>query len=833
MTTVAQRSFSGGEVTPSLYARTDIAKYSTSLRTCRNMMVMRHGGSANRPGTKFVIETKDSSKTSRLIPFIFNATQTYVLEFGDAYMRVHRNGANVTVSGVSAWADATGYVAGDLVSYSGVNYYCILAHTSNQANDRPSDGTNYLDYWYALTGTIFEIPTPYAEADISTLQYKQSADVITLDHPSYDPRELARTADTGWTLSVASFVPGVTTPTTVAVSGTGGANTYVYHVTAVDPETYEESLAGTKSQAALTDPSSNDHTITWDAVSGVNEYNVYLESNGVAGFLGVAGTNSYVNSADTGDNTDTPPIARNPFSGADNRPATGSYFQQRNIHAGPNNSPETVEMSRSSNFNNFTRSTPGQDDDAITFSIAMGGQVNRVKHLIILGKLIILTSGGEIVAKGDSDGVILPGEINLEQISYYGSGDVAPLLIGSTALFLQARSTLVRDLVNDAIEGLSSDDLTIFSAHLFDGYTITDWAYQQIPHSVVWAVRSDGKLLGFTYVRKQQVFAWHRHDTGASGEFESVVTVPEGTEDAVYFIVKRTIDGSTVRYVERMESRFINDIEDLILMDSALSYDGTHTGATTMTLSGGTDWLYSETLTLTASAAFFSVGDVGNEIHLTGSDGTLIRCEITAYTSTTIVSVKPHKTVPATMQAIAATSWGKAVDTFAGLGHLEGENVSVFADGFVVASPNNSAYTTVTVSSSKVTLAKPRVIVHIGIPITSDIETLDIDTVQGETLVDKKKLITNINMHVENTRGVFAGSEPPTDDTVDPLGGLYEFKARVSEDVDSPIDLKTDVIEIPIQADWSQGGRVFVRQVDPVPMKILSIVPSGFIPFGS
>ena len=86
-------------------------------------------------------------------------------------------------------------------------------------------------------------------------------------------------------------------------------------------------------------------------------------------------------------------------------------------------------------------------------------------------------------------------------------------------------------------------------------------------------------------------------------------------------------------------------------------------------------------------------------------------------------------------------------------------------------------------------------------------------------------------MHVEETRGVWAGSKPPDDDTVDPLEGLFEFKLRDAESSDDPTDLKTEVIDIGIQTDWSQGGRVFIRQVDPVPMTILSIVPSGFIPF--
>ena len=141
---------------------------------------------------KFIQETKDSTKTSRLIPFIFNDDQTYALEFGDQYMRVYKNGAAVTVGTLTAWADATAYVIGDLRSNGGTNYYCIQSHTSNAANDEPGSGSNWTDFWHALTGSIFEIPTPFLEADLSTIQYKQSADVVTLDHPSYDTREIVK-----------------------------------------------------------------------------------------------------------------------------------------------------------------------------------------------------------------------------------------------------------------------------------------------------------------------------------------------------------------------------------------------------------------------------------------------------------------------------------------------------------------------------------------------------------------------------------------------------------------------------------------------------------------
>lgn len=817
MTAIAQRSFTGGELAPSLYGRVDTVKYATGLRTCRNFMVMRSGGVANRPGTEYICEVKDSSKRVKLVPFVFNADQTYMLEFGNLYMRVIHNGAQVTVSGVTAWSSATAYVVGDLASRLGVNYYCILAHT----NQQPPNAT----YWYPLTGSIYEIPTTYVEADLADIHFIQSADVITLLHKSYPPRELARTGHTAWTLSNISFAPEQAAPTSPSNSGAAGSTTE-WVITAIAQETFEESLQSSSTGSSATPSSGSPITVSWSAASGALEYNVYKKKNGIYGFIGTAGGTSFIDNGIDADTTDTPPTARNPFGSSGNYPATGTYVQQRLGLANTTNDPEKIWLGRSANFKNFTVSSPTQDDDAITFNLS-GRQVNAVQHLIDIGKLLIFTTGGEWSAEGDAAGTLLPGEINPKQNSYWGSNNIQPVLIGSTALYVQARGSIVRDIVNDLIEGYKSSDLTIFASHLFDGFSIMNWAFQQIPHSIVWAVRDDGALNGLTYVREHQVYAWHRHDT--DGEYENIAVIPESNEDAPYYVVNRTINGSTKRYIERQYTRQIDDIVDAVFVDCALSYDGRNTTATTMTLSGS-GWTHATTLTLTASASFFTAGDVGNEIHLTGSDGTMIRCEITAYTSVTVVTVRPHKDVPVTMQATPISTWSRAVDELSGLDHLEGKEVAVFADGFVVASPNNESYDVLTVTSGAITLDRPYSVIHVGLPYTCDLETLDIDTVNGETLSDKKKLVNKVTAMVEDSRGGFFGSRPPTDDSDDPLEGLYELKSRDEEGYDDPVALKTGNIDINIESGWNSNGRVFIRQVDPLPLTILSIVPTGLIP---
>ncbi len=238
MANVVQRSFAGGEIAPALWARTDQVKYATGLRTCRNVVVMRHGGVANRPGTAFVGATKYPTRPVRLARFAFNAEQTYLLEFGHLYLRFYRNGGRIVVSNVPAWATGQAYAVGDLRANGGVNYYCTAAHTSTAATE-PGVGANWQGSWYALSGAVYEIPTPYDAADLAALQFVQSADVITIVHPSYAPRELVRQDHTRWLLTVIPFGPTIGSVTGLALSGGGTGPTTYWAVTAIDAETGE------------------------------------------------------------------------------------------------------------------------------------------------------------------------------------------------------------------------------------------------------------------------------------------------------------------------------------------------------------------------------------------------------------------------------------------------------------------------------------------------------------------------------------------------------------------------------------------------------------------
>lgn len=809
MASLIQRSFAAGEIAPALLGRADQVKFQTGLYTCRNFIVMRHGGTTNRTGSQFISEVKDSSKRTYFRKFIFNDEQTYTIEVGDQYMRFYRNAARIVVSGVSAWSSGETYAVGDLVVRSSVNYYCVQAHT----NQSPPNS----DFWYALTGSIYEIPTPYLTADISGLQVSQSGDVITITHKSYAPRELRRTGHTAWTLVTISTAPTIGTPTGLsAVAGTGGTLQYSYVVTAVADGNYEESLRSNIATIACDTPTpSLPNELSWTAIAGAVEYNVYLDKdgNGVYGFIGIAGSNTFNDIGFQPDFSVTPPVARILFTVANEYPATSGFYQQRKLYARTNNDPETVEASRTGNFRNYTISSPIQDDDAIRFTLA-GREVNEVRHLLEIGNLWIFTSRGEWIVEGDADGVLRPTAINPHQKSYYGSSTIPPVIIGSSAIYVQARAKIIRDLQYDiATDGYQGRDLTVFSPHLFDKYTILDIDYAQIPHSIVWVVRSDGVLLGMTYLREHEIYGWHRHDT--DGLFEAVSVVPEGNEDAVYVIVKRTINGVTKRYVERFASRLVTDVRvDALFLDSYLSYDGRNVGATTMTLSGA-GWTINGLITVTASASTFVSGDVGNAVEAWVPGVDLIRIVISEYVSGTVVRGYPSKTVPVSCRSTALVNWSRAVDAVAGLDHLEGKTVSILADGNV--HPQRE------VTAGSVTLDRPYSVIHVGLPIEADFETLDLDLV-GSEIRNKAKQINAVDLLVESSRGIHAG--PDADN-------LTEYKPESLENYgnneDETLVPVTDVIEMSITGTWEKRGRIFVRQSDPLPLTILSIIPSGNI----
>lgn len=761
------RSFSGGEVTPELFGRIDNVKYATGLATCRNFIPLPHGPAINRPGFAYVREVKDSTKQTRLLPFVYSATQTIVIEIGEGYFRFHTQGGTLLSGGVP-----------------------------------------------------YEVANSYLAADLFGIKFVQSADVLTLVHPSYPPAELRRISSTNWNYTIIPFgtsVPapvsasaspklktgttailaaqgyvvtavaadgsqsvasppatgasytasGVTVGSTVSVSissvtshGTftngdpisisgatpaqlnanwiidnvvmtgGGPHTFTFNLRTpagglVDGSAWGAYVGGAVIQQYgavnnLFDTGAY-NTLRWSAVAGAVRYNVYKYSNGLYGYCGQTTQCLFVDDNIAADLTRTPPANNNPFAGADSYPSAVSYFEQRRVFAGTNNAPQFMWLTRSGTESDLNSSIPTRDDDAISFRIA-SREGSSILHIVPLSSMIILTSSTEYRVASVNTDALTPSSISVKPQSYIGANGVTPIVANNNLVYCAARGGRVRELAyNWQASGFTTNDLSRYNPALFDGYNIVDMACQKSPYSVVWAVSTSGNLLSLTYVPEEEVAGWARHDT--DGVFESVTVVAEGAEDAVYCIIRRTVGGVSRRYIERMAAVYFGDLPNAFFVDAGVSYSG----APLTTISSG-------------------------------------------------------------------------------ISHLEGKTVSILADGAV--HPQR------VVSGGSITLEQAASTIQIGLPITADLVPLPtaIDTeayAQG-----RAKAVNRVWLRLYHSSGVLAG--PSADE-------LTRYKQRTTEPYGSPPAMVTGEIEIVLDAAWGDSGQTFIRQSDPLPLTLVSM----------
>ena len=770
-----QPSFAAGELAPNLWARVDLAKYHIGAKTLRNFFVLPGGGASNRPGTAYVGRCKDQTNPVRLLPFQFNTLQTYILEFGQYYMRVITNGGyvletaytiasaggNTNTAFVNTTA-TTNFSVGDWVFVSGSAFAainsvaCGVALVSSVSGSLIGltnlDGGSLNVNGSGAGGTIarfYTLTTPYLGSDLATLKFVQSADTMTLTHPSYAPRDLTRTGNAAWTLTTITFQPSINPPGSVTYTNAGGmANNWTtqYVVTSCSTSTGEESLPSSVLQATMTNQLNQNNTninnLSWSSIGNANYYRVYRSvmlnqgtttypSSQMYGYIGQTSNTNFSDANFSPDFTQSPPSGTNPFASSNN-PGVVTYFQNRKVYAGSNSYPTTLWMSQPSAFKDMNTSNPTQDSDAITATIT-NKQVNAIKHLVSVNELLALTSGGSFKISGGQGAAITPSTLTVTPQAYNGCSDVPPIVVGNDILYVQAKGSRVRDLsYNFYADVFTGSDMTIMAPHLFYAHQILEWAYAEEPFNLIWAVRDDGIMLGFTYLKEQDVYAWTRHDT--NGLFKSVASVSEGTEDAVYTIVQRTIpginSGNPVKYVERMASRNfmtsgVTDITKAWFVDCGVQYSGT---------------------------------------------------------ATTTVTLAPH---------------------------LNGATVTILGDGNVF--PNQ------TVVNGAVTLPNACSVITIGLPYVSQLQTLNLDyNDNGGSVQGKRKKVSAVTVRMENCRGLKVGHNFTT---------MTQIKERSTQIYGSPVPMTTGDERVVLDPLWETSGSVCIQQDNPLPATVLAVIP--------
>lgn len=567
----------------------------------------------------------------------------------------------------------------------------------------------------------------------------------------------------------------------------------------------------------------------------------------------------------------TPPLDQGLFRSAGDYPGVVCYYQQRKMFANSENNPATVWGSQPGRYRNFTIHFPLIASDALSFTLVGNNEVNPILGMVDLRRLLLFTAAGQWQVIGNVSGALTATDPpNATQTSTNGSTSLRPLVVSASAVYAMSQCSMVRDLIFDfTSDNYSGVELSVDSSHLIDGHTLIDWAFEKAPRSIIWAVRDDGQVLALTYVREQQVVAWSHHDwvgqvipQGAGqpmlsvvGSVESLAAIPEGEEGnartVVYLVVNRLLGRSTsVRYIERLSARNFTDVRFVNFMDGSLTYDGTNSDSSkVMFFTGGTVYDSTEHLTLNCSSAFFTSAMVGDAIFVyTTVPGTgrqqLVKFSIDTYVSATQVqgiayNVPVGTALPAQLRTggTGSISWARAVKRVGGFWHLIGNAVSILGDGNVVANPFNPKYPTIyTVApDGTISLDNWYAVVTAGLPITCDLATLDIDTPQSESLMGKRMIVTSVSAYVRQTRGLlFGAAEPPADaygssDTSQQ--NLEVLRPKSGDAPDAPGELLTDPFTIPIPGSWSKGGRIFIRQTDPLPATVLAIAANGNFPF--
>ena len=838
-------NFTGGELSPRLDGRTDLTKYTSGCSTLENLVVYPHGSAARRPGSTYVAEVANSNNKTRLIPFEFSTTQTYMLEFSNLKMRVYKDSGAVlegdkTITGITqanpavVTASSHGYSDGDEVLISGVvgmtevngKRFLVADKTTNTFELQDKDGvdinsTSFTAYSSGgVSNKVFELTTPYTTAQLFDLKFAQSADVMYITHPAHEVEKLSRTGHTSWTLTDVDFTKGPmqdanTTDTTLnpgqSAVGTGIA-------------------------------------LVASAVTGVNSGSGFLStdvgrfvflSGGYAKITGVTDTTNatitIITALDSASATANWQLGA--FSDTTGHPSCVTFFEQRLVFAGTTNQPQTIFFSRSGDYENMDANIGGTvaDDDAIIYTIA-SNQVNAIRFMTATRTLIIGTAGGEFtVSGGGTDSAITPTNILIKKQSNHGSANVDAIAVGNATLFLQRAKRKIRELAyNFDVDGYIAPDMTILAEHISEG-GLTQIAYQQEPNQIVYAVRSDGELVGLTYQREQQVTAWHRHIFG--GRFgNATVTVTDfanianGTR-----IVLTKADGTTTTFTSATSAtsgkfhttssnnQTATNLKTLIDADSDF----------TATVSSN---VVTITETLPLSTGFLTITSLDDATRLTRTNEGKAVCESVAVIPTDDTEYQVYVIVKRTINGAtrrfveilnvfdfdetdntsfnfldSALSYsGSAVTTISGLDHLEGQTVSILANG--------ATHPDKTVSSGSITLDRSSTDVKVGLAYTSLLQTMRLNAgSQNGTSQGKTKRIYDITVRMFETIGVEVGPD---------LSNMERIPFRSSADLmDEGIPPFTGDKEVEFRGNYETDGFIFVRQTQPLPFTILSLYP--------
>jgi hypothetical protein len=784
---VIQTSFSGGEFGPSLFGRTDIAQYANACEIVENFIPRSYGPAISRPGLTYIATVSNSTLRTRLIKFVFNKTDAYVIEMGKRYFRFYTNGAVVVTTGT----------------------------------------------------TPFTLTHVYEDTEIFDVQFTQLNDVIWMTHPDHPPQKLIRRSAASWTIADAPIVGGpFLDENTPALTSSNVSAATITITASATTGTVNITVSPTNSSLFTVSSSTLGHHGAYWMIGGLAQTNATtgLQEIGYVRITYV--TNSYTATATVIKNlkatTATTVWAEGAFSSVRGYPSRVSFHERRLFYARTDYEPQKEWGSKIFEYDNFGLDTEA-DDDGLNLPLA-SNESNEIQWLASGKSLLSGTFGGVFVTNSGSTEPITPDNASASEEVGFGSTAIVPRKIGNFLYFVQRFGRKLREMFfNFDTDTYKAVDRTILSPHIL-GDGVIDMDVQQNPESILYCVLTSGTLATMTREVDQEVTAWARQTT--NGTFSSIAIIPSQTSlyEEVWVIVERWINGTQKRYIEMFDSIDPPDRQDMCnYLDSSLLYNAfttTSSGTLTISLSGT-----GGTVTVTSSGPVFVAGDVGQRIRAIDADGNIIgEGSITSLTSSTVVNIAVSYNFTST--SVAINRWGISVDTISGLDHLTGEEVNVLADG-------GTDYPVKTVSSGTITLANDYFVVRAGLAYDQILKTLpkEAGSVRG-TAQGKKQRINEVAFKVNRShKGFKVGGSEDELDVVSYIESTTEeilytgtipnsdfILQRVafrdpSTPLGTPEVLFTGVIaNVSFADDYQYGSQMYIKNEDPLPIEFLSIM---------
>jgi len=820
-----QTNFTAGELTPKLAGQVDFKKYNNGVEIMENMTVFPQGGTSRRFGSRFVGEVKNSANATRLIPFEFNVTQSYILEFGNLYIRFYKDNGQIveaskTISGLTAaspgvvTATSHGYSNGDhvwinsVVGMTEVNgrRFTVASATTHTFELSGVNTSGYTAYSSAGTAEkVYEIATSFTSAQVFDLKFTQSADVMYIVHPLHEPTKLTRTGHSAWTIAEVDFQVGPfldtnTTTTTLTTSattvGTGRTLTASAIVGINGGTGFQTTDVGRL--VKLGDG--------WGEITGRTNTTV------VTWTIVVAATGSGAAVWSLGAWSDTTGF-----------PSAVSFYEQRLVFAGSTDNPQTIWASESGAYEDFDA---GDADpaDAFTYTIA-ANRVNVIRWLAPARDLIVGTAGGEFRVGRPTGEPLKPDNVTITQQTTYGGHTTQPIQIGSAVLFVQRQQRKVREFAyRFEDDAYVAPDMTLLAEHITDT-GIIDVDYAQEPESIYWAVRTNGTLLGMTYQREEDVVAWHRHNIGGKSQ-SCTITVSDYSNIATGARLKFTkSDGTTVTFTCQGAGVSTPDTNKFFHnQDNDTTADNIYTAIN----------LHADFTVANPAAAIVTVTETSPNgtglLTVTSTDDT--RLTVTdqlrsKVTSVSAISESTENQVWIIVERIVNGSTVKYIEYLdstlnmdsglsgtvtgastkvTGLDHLEGEFVQILI--------GDAVYPLQAVTNGQVTISLPSSFgsktIEIGLGYVSTIKTMRVEAgAEAGTAQGRKKRYNEVLVRLLETVGAtINGDQLPFRTSANPMGAaIPEFTGdkRVSN------------------LGWDRDGQVIIQQTQPLPMTVLGI----------